>query len=161
MYKPIVYNVFEPFFMCQQFCFYNCSPYFQREMAARETDVGKATAVEGYSEEQYGSYVNNLCGSLAAMSTSVQGYEYKRRLLQLGIDLEISAAEAIRGCNQFTVTAGAKDNDLTVARKAAMLEKLGEKLFRARKLVLFARIAALDGFQAASNVSLKIKCCIC
>ena len=55
------------------------------------------------------------------MSTSVQGYEYKRRLLQLGIDLEISAAEAIRGCNQLTVTAGAKDNDLTVARKAAML----------------------------------------
>jgi hypothetical protein len=94
------------------------------------------------------------------MSTSTQDYEYKRRLLQLGVDLEISAADAIRGFNHITMTAGAKDNDLTVARKSAMLQKLWEKLFKARKMVLFARIAALDGFQAASNVRLKPKCCI-
>ena len=122
-------------------------------MASRETDVGKATAVEGFSEEQHAAYVSSLCGALAALSTSVSGYENKRRLLQLAVDEEVCAADALRGLSQLTVTAGAKDNDLMVARKAQMLAKLRESLFKSRKMVLFGRVAAMDGFQAASNVS--------
>ena len=109
-------------------------------MAGRESDVTKAAAIEGYTEEEYSAYVHNLCGSLAALSTGTQGYEYKRKLLQLAVDLEISSA-------------GAKDNDLTVARKSAQLSKQRGSLFKARKMVLFARVAAVDGFQSASNVS--------
>ena len=120
---------------------------------AREEDVGKPTAVEEFTDEQYASYVNSLCGSIAAISPSVQGYEYKKRLLQLGVDMEISSANALREVKMLTVTAAAKDADLTPARKLALLAKLRETMFRARKMVLFARVAALDGFQAASNVS--------
>ena len=56
-------------------------------MAGRETDVSKVASVEGYTEEQYSAYVQNLCGSLAALSTGTQGYEYKQGLLQLAMDL--------------------------------------------------------------------------
>ena len=122
-------------------------------MAGRESDVTKAAAIEGYTEEEYSAYVHNLCGSLAALSTGTQGYEYKRKLLQLAVDLEISSADALRALNTLTITAGAKDNDLTVARKSAQLSKQRGSLFKARKMVLFARVAAVDGFQSASNVS--------
>ena len=125
-------------------------------MASRETDVGKVRAVEGFSEEQHAGYVSSLCGALAALNTSMSGYEYKRRLLQLAVDEEICAAEALRGFSQLTVTAGAKDNDLTVVRKAQILSKLRESLFKSRKMTLFARVAAMDGFQAAANVSLNL-----
>ena len=121
-------------------------------MAGRESDVTKAAAIEGYTEEEYSAYVHNLCGSLAALSTGTQGYEYKRKLLQLAVDLEISSADALRALNTLTITAGAKDNDLTVARKSAQLFNQ-RSLFKARKMVLFARVAAVDGFQSASNVS--------
>ena len=129
-------------------------------MAARESDVGKATALEAFAEEQYAAYVSALCGTLASLSASVPGYEYKRKLLQLAVDSEICAADALRGVNQLTVTAGSKDNDLTVVRKGAMLVKMREALFKARKMVLFARVAANDGFQAASNVSVCFLNCI-
>ena len=59
----------------------------------------------------------------------------------------------LRAFNALTVTAGAKDNDLTVARKSVQLSKQRGALFKARKMVLFARVAAVDGFQSASNVS--------
>lgn len=122
-------------------------------MATRESDVGKATALEGFSEEQYAAYVSSLWGTLAALSPSVQGYQYKRTLLQLSVDMEVCVADALRGLNQLTVTAGAKDNDLTVVRKASRQAKMRESLFKARKMVLFARVAVNDGFQAASHVS--------
>ena len=122
-------------------------------MAARESDVGKATALESFTEEQYAAHVSALCGTLASLSASMPGYEYKRKLLQLAVDSEICVSDGLRSVSQLTVTAAAKDNDLTVVRKGTMLAKSREALFKARKMVLYARVAANDGFQAASNVS--------
>ena len=138
-----------------------CSPCCRYEMAGRESDVGKATALEAFTEEQYAAYVSALCGTLASLSASVPGYEYKRRLLQLSVDSEICAADGLRGVSQLTITAGSKDNDLTAVRKGVLLAKMREVLFKARKMVLFARIAANDGFQAASSVSFLLNCIFC
>ena len=109
-------------------------------MAGRESDVTGAAAIEGCTEEECSACVRGLCGFLAALSTGIQGYECRRGLLQLAVDLEISSA-------------GAKDSDLTVARGSAQLSEQRGSLFKARKMVLFARVAAVDGFQSVSNVS--------
>jgi len=118
----------------------------------REVDPNVETAIEGMNAQQFVSYLASRSAALASLSVNVAHYPAKRLLLEMAIETEKAVAERVRTISTLTVHVGAVEPNLTAARRTALLVTLRQDLFNSRKMFLFAKILASDGFDAAYEV---------
>ena len=87
----------------------------------READPQEATAVEGMNAEQFQIYVENRRGCLASLPFGIPDYGAKKKLLQHAVDNERSCAKLLRTVSALTVQANAAGQNLTAAKRTALL----------------------------------------
>ena len=122
--------------------FYCCS-------MPREDNPNADTAVETMSAQQFQSYLENRRSCLASLNMGIDNYPAKRKLLENAVKSEKSAAEFLRTVAALTVMAGADDENLTAAKRTALLVSCRQNLFEARKNLIFVKLIATDGFSVA------------
>ena len=99
----------------------------------QEKPTPRKLPVEGTNAEQFQIYIENWRGCLASLPFGVTDYGAKKKLLQHAVDNERSCAEHLRTVSTLTVQANAEGENLTAARRTALLVSLHQALFNARK----------------------------
>ena len=99
----------------------------------REANPQEVTAVEGMNPEQFQIYVGNRRGCLASLPFGIPDYGAKKKMLQHAVDEERRCAELLRTVSALTVQANAAGENLTAARRNALLVSLRQALFDARE----------------------------
>ena len=84
----------------------------------REANLQEVTGVEGMNAEQFQIYVENCRGCLASLPIGIADYSAKKKILQLAVD------ELLRTVLALTVQANAAGENLTAARRTALLVSL-------------------------------------
>ena len=115
----------------------------------REDNPNADTAVETMSAQQFQSYLENRRSCLASLNMAINDYPAKRKLLENAVESEKSAAEFLRTVAALTVMAGADGENLTAAKRTALLVSYRQNLFAARKNLIFVKLIATDGFSIA------------
>ena len=100
-----------------------------------ETDPNVPLAVEGMDARAYGDYVTVRQFSIASLTCrdGDRNFSAKKLLLEQAVRAEKDAADVLRSVALLTVTEGAEGDNLTVASREALLIRLRQNLFAARK----------------------------
>ena len=99
----------------------------------REVNPQEVTGVEEMNAEQFQIYVENRRGCLASLPLGIADYGAKKKMLQHAVDEERRCAELLRTVSALTIQANAAGENLTAARRTALLVSLRQALFDARK----------------------------
>lgn len=111
-----------------------------------ETDPTVALAVEGMDARAYGDYLAGRQIAVASLSMVQEDYPAKKLLLEQAVKAEKDAADVLRIVTLLTVTEGAEGENLTVARREALLVRLRQNLFDARNHFVYTKSKTLDSF---------------
>ena len=104
-----------------------------------ETDPHQPTAVETMDEMEFGNYINRRQAAVGMLSQTSESYPAKKLLLEQAVKMERDATEVLRSIHVITVTPQAAGQDLTAARKTAMLVRQRQALFAARQNFIFIK----------------------